>query len=65
MLREKNECIASRGFGSLILDYEWPGDEYFPPYASGRILIEDLCREHVAARSREELIDYFRNWRDR
>ena len=63
MTRPLNECIAVRCFASLILDYEWSGDEYTPPYASGRILVEDLCREHVAARSREELIDYFQNWR--
>ena len=63
MTRPLNECIAARAFGSLILDYEWPGDEWTPPYASGRILIEDLCREHVSGRSREELIDYFQNWR--
>ena len=64
MLHPKNECIAARAFAALLLDYEYPGDAYCPPYASGRILVEDLCREHVSAGNRAELIEYFKAWRD-
>lgn len=63
MKRELNECIAARAFGALILDYEWPGDEYTPPFVSCRVLIEDLCFDRIHASSREEAIQKFNEWR--
>ena len=59
MMREKNECIAVRGFGALILDYEFPACDGLPALVSGRILIEDLCMAKVYAESRAALIDLF------
>lgn len=63
MTRPLEECIAARAFGSLILDYEWAGDEYMPPLVSCRVLIEDLYQDTIHAASREEAIEKFRNWR--
>ena len=63
MTRPLNECIASRAFASLILDYEEPADEILPAYCSCRILIEDLFQEKVITETREEAIEYFNNWR--
>lgn len=60
----KNECIACRAFASLILDYEWEADKTFnlPAMVSCRILIEDLFQEEFTAASRDEAIEYFKNW---
>ena len=65
MLCEKNECIASRAFASLILDYEFPADPKFntPACVSCRILIEDLCVDRIHAETREKAIEMFREWR--
>lgn len=57
MIRELNECIASRAFASLILDYE------FSDYVSCRVLIEDLCYDRITAATREEAIEKFKDWR--
>jgi len=54
MLREKEECIDSRAFASLILDYE------FSDYVSCRVLVEDLLRGYVVAKDRSEAIEKFR-----
>ena len=64
MLQPKNECIASRAFASLILDYEFEEDKYFnlPAYVSCRILVEDLFQERITAATREEAIEKFNNW---
>lgn len=62
MLGPKNECIASRGFASLILDYEYPADDILPAFTSCRILIEDLFQEKVITETREQAIEYFNNW---
>lgn len=62
MTREKNECIAARGFASLILDYEFPADEYGPALVSCRVLIEDLMYDHIFAETREEAIEKFKYW---
>ena len=64
MLRPKNECIASRAFASLILDYEWPENKSFglPAQVSCRILIEDLYQDTITAGSRDEAIEMFNNW---
>lgn len=59
MLHEKNECIADRAFSALILDYEFPADEYNPAYVSCRVLIEDVYQTRIHARSRAEAIDIF------
>ena len=56
MLRELNECIASRAFASLILDYE------FTDYVSCRVLVEDLCYDRITAANRNEAIEKFRTW---
>ena len=65
MLREKNECIAARAFAALILDYEFPADPAFnqPAYVSCRVLIEDLCVDHIHAETREKAIEAFKEWR--
>ena len=63
MLREKNECIAARAFAALILDYEFPADEFGPAYVSCRVLIEDLCVDHIHAETREKAIEAFRTWK--
>ncbi len=59
MLIEKNECIATKGFGALILDYEFPACDGLPAFVSGRVLIEDLCMAKVHAESRDALINLF------
>lgn len=53
MLREKNECIATRAFAALILDYE------FHDYVSCRVLIEDLFKARIHAANRAEAIEIF------
>lgn len=55
-----NECISSKGFASLILDYEWPD------MVSCRVLIEDLYQTRFHAANRAEAIEIFRSgkWRD-
>ncbi len=62
MLNPKNECIASRAFASLILDYEWPASDYFPAQVSCRILVEDLYQDKIIAETRAEAIEKFNNW---
>lgn len=62
MMNPKNECIASRAFASLILDYEYPADDILPAYVSCRILIEDLYQDRITAETREEAIEKFNNW---
>ena len=65
MLREKNECIAARAFASLILDYEFPAipEWDIPASVSCRVLIEDVCYDHIHAETREKAIEAFREWR--
>lgn len=64
MIRPLNECIASRAFASLILDYEWPENKSFnlPAQVSCRILIEDLYQDTITAETRAEAIEKFNNW---
>ena len=59
-MRELNEYIASKGFGYLVLDYEWDD------MVSCRILIEDLFQCRIHAASREEAIKIFMSgsWKD-
>ena len=59
MIREKNECIAARAFAALILDYEFPADEFSPAHVSCRVLIEDVYQTRIHARNRQEAIDIF------
>lgn len=59
-MRNINECIDSRAFAALILDYESAGDDVLPPYASGRILIDGLYKTAIVGRDRNELIKKFR-----
>ena len=54
MRKGRNECIDCRGFGSLILDYEWPD------CVSCRVLIEDLYQTTIHAKDRAEAIEIFR-----
>ena len=60
MNREMNLCIDCKGFGSLILDYEWPD------LVSVRVLIEDLFQKRYHAKDRTEAIEIFRSgkWRE-
>ena len=60
-MRNINECIDSRAFACLILDYESKGDAVLPPYASGRVLIDGLFKSYITASDREELIVKFRS----
>lgn len=62
MLRPKEECIATRAFASLILDYEYPADELLPAFVSCRVLIEDLYQDTITAETREQAIKQFNNW---
>ncbi|MBR6984652.1 MAG: hypothetical protein IKH75_14230 [Ruminococcus sp.] len=55
MLRELDECIDSRAFAALILDYE------FSDYVSCRILIEDTLAARIHAKNRAEAIEVFRS----
>lgn len=68
MLREKNECIYVKGFGALILDYEFPANEEcgLPAYVSCRVLIEDLYQTTIHAETREKAIEIFKSgeWRN-
>jgi hypothetical protein len=68
MLREKNECIATKAFAALILDYEFPANEEWniPAYVSCRILIEDLYKTTIHAETREKAIEIFKSgeWRN-
>ena len=68
MLREKNECIYVKGFGALILDYEFPANEEWglPAYVSCRVLIEDLYQTTIQAETREKAIEIFKSgeWRN-
>jgi hypothetical protein len=62
MLRPLNECIASRAFASLILDYEWKAEGNLPALVSCRVLVEDLYQDTIRAGSRDEAIEIFKNW---
>ena len=62
MLNPKCECIASRAFASLILDYEWPATDNLPALVSCRVLVEDLYQDTIHAGSRAEAIELFKNW---
>lgn len=59
-MRERNECIAAKCFGYLVLDYE------FSDYVSCRILIEDVFQCRIHAATREEAINIFMSgsWKD-
>jgi hypothetical protein len=61
MIRPIEECIASRAFAALILDYEFPADDLFPAYVSCRVLVEDLYKGSIVAGTREEAIQKFYN----
>lgn len=65
MLREKNECIATRAFAALILDYEFKAQPEWniPASVSCRVLIEDLCVDRIHAETREKAIEAFRTWK--
>lgn len=65
MLREKNECIATRAFAALILDYEFSAQPEWniPASVSCRVLIEDLCVDRIHAETREKAIEAFRTWK--
>ncbi len=58
-----NLCLASRAFASLILDYEWEACGTLPAEVSCRVLIEDLLVDRIRAKSREDAIEQFKNWR--
>lgn len=54
----KNE-IARRAFASLVLDAKYPGDEYFPPSVSCRILMDGDWIGQLYAASEEEAVKKF------
>jgi len=58
-----NECIDTKAFAALILDYEFlesPGFD-LPPYVSGRVLFDGVWHANIAAENRTELIEKFRS----
>lgn len=57
----KNECIDSRAFAALILDYEYPASDPLPAYASGRVLIDGCFKAHICGTDRADLIEKFRS----
>lgn len=59
MLRERNECIATRAFAALILDYEFPASDFGPACVSCRVLIEDVYQTTIHAASRAEAVEMF------
>lgn len=56
-----NECIDSKAFAALILDYEYPGDDVFEPLVSGRVLFDGCYHASISARNRDEMIKKFRS----
>lgn len=63
MINPLNECIARRCFASLYLDYEFMGDDIFPPSVTCRILIDGCFKERFSVESRDKAIEYFNNWK--
>lgn len=61
MRRPLNECIDSRAFAALILDYEFPATDWTDSYASGRVLVDGCFRAHICGTDRADLIKRFRN----
>lgn len=59
MLREMNELLAARGFGALILDYEWQD------LVSCRVLIDGWYAATIHAANRDDAIKMFESgeWR--
>lgn len=49
------ECIDTKAFASLILDYEWND------MVSVRVLFEDLFQGRYHAATRQEAIELFRS----
>ena len=58
-LREKKECIATKCFASLILDYEWQAEDGLPAGVSCRVLIEDVFQRRIITETREQAIEQF------
>ena len=57
-----NECIDSRAFAALILDYEFLESPFdLPPYVSGRVLIDGCFKAYITGTDREDMIRKFRN----
>ena len=58
----KNECIDSKAFAALILDYEFAEDKNlgWPAYVSCRVLIDGWKRGDIVAANRQEAIEKFR-----
>lgn len=56
-----NECIYRKCFASLYLDYEFDGSNGFPPYVTGRVLVDGCFRAHISADNRLDLIKAFIN----
>ena len=63
MINPLNECIARRCFASLYLDYEFMGNDIFPPSVTCRILIDGYFKERFSVESRDKAIEYFNNWK--
>ena len=57
-----NECIDSKAFAALILDYEFLESPFdLPPYVSGRVLFDGVFHAYITAENREDMIRKFRN----
>lgn len=54
-------CIDRKAFATLILDYEFSGDDILPPYVSGRVLFDGYFQAHITGTSRQDLINKFRS----
>lgn len=55
MLRPMNECIETKGFAYLFIDYEWPD------LVSCRVTVEDLFRGRFQAADRDQAIELFKS----
>lgn len=56
-----NECIDSKAFAALILDYEWKANDLLPAQVSCRVLIDGTFKARLSAATREDAIEKFRN----
>ena len=59
----KNEIIAVKGFGTLVLDREWKGcpELKLKPGVFCRVLIDGWFRDNLIAESRDAAIEKFYN----
>ena len=65
-MKEKNELIARNCFASLVLDYDFAGDDVFPPCVVCRVLIDGDFATYIHADTVQDAISdfYAGTWRD-